>query len=144
MARVYPNPFTLEWKIKIRHNDLTKFWTKFKIDIICDSKNYINNNQYRFGSDLNNSNNNNNNNINSAANNMISISTAGLKSSCQQQHIVLQQPVLNNLSPNFGPSVRNNRLGQKYLINSNSNYYESFAVNQLPPPCNNSISPLIK
>jgi hypothetical protein len=106
-----------------------------------DQKSYCNN--YRYGVDVNShlaSNNILNNN-----NNMISISTNVMKS----VHPV-QQPPLNNLSPNFAPNIRNNRLGQKYLANSNSNYYESFGiVNPLASSCNNSnsanqISPLIK
>ena len=70
---------------------------------------------------------------------MISISTNVLKSVHS-----MQQPALNNLSPN----VRNNRLGQKYLASSNSNYYESFSAANPLVSCNssntNQISPLIK
>ena len=100
-------------------------------------KNYCNN--YRFGLDMPLSNNFSSNN------NMISISTNALKSI--QPQLIQQQPALNNLSPNFGANnIRNNRLGQKYIVNSNSNYYESFSVN--PIACNsnivNPLSPLMK
>lgn len=97
-------------------------------------KNFCNN--YRFGLDPAQSHLLNNNNPGN--NNMISISTNVLKSvhSMQQQ----QQPALNNLSPN----IRNNRLGQKYLANANSNYYESFGVTNPIASSNNQISPLIK
>ena len=55
-----------------------------------------------------------------------------------QQQLLLQQ----QQNQNFAANLRNNKLAQKYVINSVSNYYESFAVNQMGN--NSPNSPLIK
>lgn len=56
----------------------------------------------------------------------------------QPPHLLLQKP-LNNHSPNgFSANIYNNKLAQKYLMNSMSNYYESIAANQLANNNNNN------
>ncbi len=78
-------------------------------------------------------------------NSSIAISTPALK---QNPFILQQQASIlpangNNQPPNFLANMRNNKLAQKFLMNSVTNYYESIAVNSVPNQ-SNSNSPMVK
>jgi hypothetical protein len=73
----------------------------------------------------------------------IAISTPALKQNpflLQQQAAILPA---NNQPPSFMANMRNNKLAQKFLMNSVTNYYESIAVNSAANQ-SNANSPIVK
>ena len=79
-------------------------------------------------------------------NSSIAISTPALKQNpflLQQQHAGILPPPSNNQQPGFLANMRNNKLAQKFLMNSVTNYYESIAVNSAANQ-SNSNSPVVK